>query len=362
MTTVAQLLSSILSRLATTFVPMLLHPLSGDFKTQALWEPGPSQLPLPEVESTHGQAPVSVVEHAPASLLPIPEAHLSSSTASAPRDHVAPPVVVPSEGDKLTKASTTFSVTDERERSKDRMELIKVITPLLISGEPLREWVLNLNWVLSGDSWCDMSGTHATDTPATPSLSKDLLTVLTAAATKHLSSAHMRSARSLLEDMIGEADGNNLINRGNGFEMYQLRIKTGFMRGLGTEAIAHLKEHIAALHMSVESIGAFFKRKDHLCAQICLAKGCELGPAARAAFLLNGLQHGACHEVLKLWVNRILLGQGKLKLTSPINDLQQAATDLLATSQFHKGNILQAGKSHSPTSARAAATPLVPIP
>jgi hypothetical protein len=192
-------------------------------------------------------------------------------------------------------------------------------------------------------------------TPSNRSLSKDLLTVLTTATTKHSSSTHMRSTRSLLEDTVGEVDGNQLIKKGKGFEMFQLRIKTGFNRGLGTEVITHLKEYIDAVHLSLESIGAFFKRKDQLYAQICLAKGCELGPTARTAFLLDGLQRGAYQDVLKVWVNIILLGRGKLKLTSPLTDLQQAATDLLATSQFYKGNDIQAGKTHSP-SARAATT------
>jgi hypothetical protein len=51
-------------------------------------------------------------------------------------------------------------------------------------------------------------------TSLTKSLSKDLLTVLTTAATKHSSSAHARSARSLLEDTIGEVDGPQMIQKG----------------------------------------------------------------------------------------------------------------------------------------------------
>jgi hypothetical protein len=245
------------------------------------------------------------------------------------------------------------------------MENIKGISALPTAGEALREWVLNLNWVLSGDSWCDANGIHATDilvtTPTTKSLSKDLLSALTTAATKHSSANHQRAARALLEDAVGEADGNLLIKKGKGFELFQLRIKTGFNRGLGTEAITHLNEYIAAIHASSESIGAYFKRKAQLYTQICLTEGCELGPTARTVFLLDGLQRGAYQEVLKTWVKRILLGQGKLSLTSSTKDLHQAATDLLATSVYYKGNILQPGKSTNPNpSARAASTSATP--
>jgi hypothetical protein len=297
-------------------VPMLF-PADEDFRTQQQWCPS-HEPPTPEIS--------------------IP-AMDSKSSAS----------VVTEVDDEPTVTSSLFSVTDERERSKDRMESIKIITALPTSGEALREWVLNLNWVLSGDVWCDAHGTHATDlletTASTKSLSKDLLSVLTTAATKHSSSTHHRSARALLEDTIGEVDGNLLIKQGKGFEMFQLRIKTGFSRGLGTEAITHLKEYIAASHLSLESIGAYFKRKGQLYSQICLTKGCELGPTAGTAFLLDGLQRGTYQDVLKPWVNHILLGQGKLKLTSDLKALQQAATDLLATSSCYKGNVLQSGKS-----------------
>jgi hypothetical protein len=88
---------------------------------------------------------------------------------------------------------------------------------LPISGETLREWVLDLTWVLSGDSWCNMLGTNATDlksaAPSTKSLSKDLLSVLAKAATKHSSHSHQRSARALLEDAVGKTDGRALIKK-----------------------------------------------------------------------------------------------------------------------------------------------------
>jgi hypothetical protein len=98
------------------------------------------------------------------------------------------------------------------------MEPIKTITALPTSGEALHKWVLNLNWVLSGDVWCNAHGTHATNiletTTPTKSLSKYLLYVLTTAATKHSSSTHHRSARALLEVTVGDVDGNLLIKQG----------------------------------------------------------------------------------------------------------------------------------------------------
>jgi hypothetical protein len=315
-------------------VPML-SPARGGTQTQILWAPT-RQPPTPEIH---------IPDH-------------SVAARSCPPSPVPSAVTEVGDDTTATATSSMFSVTDERERSKDRMESIKTITALPTTGEALREWVLNLNWVLSGDVWCDAHGTHATDiletTPTTKSLSKDLLSVLTTAATKHTSSMQHHSARALLEDTMGDVDGNLLVKQGKCFEMFQLRIKTGFSRGLGTEAITHLKEYIAAMHLSLEPIGAYVKRKGQLYTQICLTKGCELGSTARTAFLLDGLQRGAYQDVLKPWVNRILLGQGKLKLTSDVKDLQQAATDLLATSTYYKGNVLQAGKTIVQPSARAA--------
>jgi hypothetical protein len=144
--------------------------------------------------------------------------------------------------------------------------------------------------------------------------------------------------------------------------MFQLRIKTGFNLGLGTETITHLKEYIAATHLSLKSIGTYFKHKGQLYAQICLTKGCELGTTTRTAFLFDSLQRGAYSDVLKPWVNRILLGQGKLKLTSDLKALQQAATDLLATSSFYRGSVLQVGKSQASPSARATTDSGSPSP
>jgi hypothetical protein len=70
------------------------------------------------------------------------------------------------------ESSPSFSVLDERECSKDRMESLKGITPLPTSGEALGDWFINLNWALSGDSWCDATGTHVTDILETTSLTK----------------------------------------------------------------------------------------------------------------------------------------------------------------------------------------------
>jgi hypothetical protein len=93
---------------------------------------------------------------------------------------------------------------------------------------------------LAGNCWCH-DGVHATDivttTPSNKSLSNNLLSVLKKAVTEYTSSSHQRNAQSLLRDNVNGINGVTLIAQGKGFEMYQIRIKSGFSHGLGTEAI-----------------------------------------------------------------------------------------------------------------------------
>jgi hypothetical protein len=189
-------------------------------------------------------------------------------------------------------------------------------------------------------------------------LSNDLLSILKKAATSHQSTSHQRNALSLLQDHINGVDRMELITQGKGFEMYQLRIKSGFSRGLGTEAISNLTEYVLAVHQSQESIGAFFDRMSQLYNQVQLTKGCSIGETAQKLFTLDGLCKGAYHEVLGPWVKKTLIGQGQIKLeTATMATLQHGATDLLATSSFYKGNVLAPGKLPRPiTPAACAAT------
>jgi hypothetical protein len=227
------------------------------------------------------------------------------------------------------------------------------VPPLPTSGEALREWVLTLKWSLAGDCWCH-DGKHATDilvtTPNTQSLSNDLMSVLKKAVTGHTSTSHQRNARSLLQDHINGVDGMALIAQGKGFEMYHLRIKSGFSRGLGTEAITHLTEYVSATQNSLESIGAFFDRMTQLYEQVQLTKGCSIGSTAQKSFTLEGLRRGAYSDILGPWVKKILISQGRLKLdTATMSELQHGATDLIATSIYYKGNSLLPGKPRAAT-------------
>jgi hypothetical protein len=171
-----------------------------------------------------------------------------------------------------------------------------------------------------------------------------------------MSTSHARNARSLLQDNINGVNGTELIQSGKGFEMYHLRIKSGFSRGLGTEAITHLTEYVTAVQQSQESIRAYFDRMCQLYEQVQLTKGCNIGETAQKSFTLEGLRRGAYHKVLGPWVKKTLIGQGRLKLdTATMSSLQHGATDLLATSHFFKGNVLLAGKLPHPVAAAARA-------
>jgi hypothetical protein len=256
-----------------------------------------------------------------------------------------------------TLTSSSYSTSVEREQSKDRMTNIK-ISPLPTSGEALREWVLNLKWTLTGDCWCH-DGVHATDilttTAPTKSLPNDLLSILKKAVTEHTNSSYQRNARSLLQDNLNGVDGMSLIAQGKGLKLYHTRIKSGFSRGLGTEAITHLNEYVSVYQKSLESVGSYFGRMAQLYAQVQQTKGCAIGDTAQKSFALEGLRRGAYHEVLGPWVKKILIGQGRIKLDSAtVANFQHGVTDLLATSSFHRQNILLAGRLPKDASARLA--------
>jgi hypothetical protein len=304
-----------------------LYKFDGDLRTTDVWKPSPPPTPYIPVDSTcHPDDLDSTIS-------------TTASTAS------------------ISTSSSTYSSSEERERSKDRMTDLK-ISPLPTSGDALREWVLTLKWSLAGDCWCH-DGTHATDitvtTPSTKSLSNDLMSVLKKAVTEHTTTANLRNARSLLQDNINGVDGTALISQGKGFEMYHLRIKSGFSRGLGTEAITHLTEYVSATQNSLESIGSFFDRMTQLYDQVQQTKGCSIGETAQKSFLLEGLRRGAYSSVLGTWVKKILISQGRLTLsTATMSDLQHGATDLLATSIYYKGNVLLAGRTTPPPPCPAA--------
>jgi hypothetical protein len=112
-----------------------------------------------------------------------------------------------------SSSASTFSASEERERSKDRLKDL-TIAPLPPSGEELREWVINLKWSLVGDCWC-YNGQHATEitvtTPATQSLSNDLLAIIKKAATAHSNPSYQKNAPSLLQDNINDVNGTELM-------------------------------------------------------------------------------------------------------------------------------------------------------
>jgi hypothetical protein len=149
----------------------------------------------------------------------------------------------------------------------------------------------------TGDTRCTETDVSSM-TPVTKSLSNDLLSVFKKAVTEHTSSSHQRNARSLLQDNINGVNGSNLITQGRGFEMFHMRIKLGFSRGLGTEAISNLTEYVNAVQQNQESIGAFFDCMNQLYSQVQLTKGCHIGETAQRSFTLKGLRRGTYHEAL----------------------------------------------------------------
>jgi hypothetical protein len=314
-----------------------LYKFDGDLRTTDVWNPSPPPTPY---------IPVNSICH-PDDL----DSTLSTMASTA----------------SVSTSSSTYSGSEEWEHSKDRMTNFK-ISPLPTAGNALREWVLTLKWSLAGDCCCH-DGTHATDisvtTPSTKSLSHGLMSVLKKAVTEHTTTANLRNARSLLQDNINGVGGTALISQGKGFEMYHLGIKSGFSRGLGTEAITHLTEYVSATQNSLEYIGSFFDRMTQLYDQIQQTKGCSIGETAQKSFLLEALRRGAYSSVLGTWVKKILISQGRITLaTSTMYNLQHGATNLLATSIYYKGNVLLAGRTTPlpPCAVARAATDSVEIP
>jgi hypothetical protein len=140
----------------------------------------------------HQKDPWTLVPPIPTYLSPAPYPDDPALDNCAPEDSLS------TMSTTASTVSSSFSTTEERERSKNRMKDLK-ISSLPTSGEALRKWIMNLKWSLAGDCWCQ-DGIHAIDikttTPATKSLSNDLLSVFKKAVTEHSSSSHQRNAKT----------------------------------------------------------------------------------------------------------------------------------------------------------------------
>jgi hypothetical protein len=259
------------------------------------------------------------------------------------------------------ESSFSFSITKERERSKDRLARLDV-RALPHGNKEAIAWGEMLPWFLSGQFWCH-DGVHACDIPVTTDenkmLSQDLLAVIQRAATVHKNPATQRGVQSLLKEEKGSVNGLDLIKEGRGFELFQLRIRTGYSWGLGSETMPYLWDFMHAVQQSEETVDSFATRPDLLYKQVMLAEGCEMGDLTKKSIFVFGLAKGAYSEVLTPFTKRIQLGQGKLKLkTATLRDIQCDATNLLVTSRYYKDNaILPARKS---VAARAADFALAP--
>jgi hypothetical protein len=176
----------------------------------------------------------------------------------------------------------------------------------------------------------------------------------------HKSTEHQRSATALLQEVLLGADGNAMIKAGQGFELYQSRVKTGFLRGLGTEVIDGLRNYIHVVQQNQEPVASFFKRIQQLYNQVQVTRGCEIGDLTRKAFALEGLANGAYHEVFKHFVQKIHLNSGRVKLASiSLDDIQSAATDVLVSSKYYKDHAILPGRLPV-VKARAAVTDQLP--
>jgi hypothetical protein len=248
------------------------------------------------------------------------------------------------------ESSFSFSITEERERSKDRLARLDV-PPLphgnkeaIAWGEmaPLRP-ILVPRRVLA----CDIAVT----TEDNKMLSQDLLTVIQRAATVHKNSATQRDVQSLLKEEIGDVNGLDLIKEGRGFELFQLRIRRGYSRGLGSETMSYPWDFMHAVQLLEETVDSFATRLDLLYKQVMLAEGCEMGDPTKKSFFVFGLTKGAYSEVPPPFTKRIQLGQGKLKLkTATLRAIQSDATNLLVTSRYYKDDVIFPGRK--PLAAR----------
>jgi hypothetical protein len=326
--------------------PMLFHY---DRVTQERtpWAPPPSDpVILPSDHVTRNDAESELNDLAGRRITIIPE----------------PPTPGQDDASKSSKESTSsFSITEERERSKDRLARLDV-PPLPHGNKEAIAWGEMLPWLLSGQFWCH-EGVHACDIPVTTEdnkmLSQDLLTVIQRAATVHKTSATQRGVQSLLKEEIGEVNGLELIKEGRGFELFQLRIRTGYSRGLGSETMSYLWDFMHAVQQSEETIDSFATRLHLLYKQVMLAEGCEMGSLTKKSIFVFGLAKGAYNEVLAPFTKRIQLGQGKMKLkTATLRAIQSDATNLLVTSRYYKDNVILPGRK--PAAARAAAADTAP--
>jgi hypothetical protein len=184
-------------------------------------------------------------------------------------------------------------------------------------------------------------------------LSQDLLAVIQRAATVHKNPATQHGVQSLLKEEIGTVNGLDLIKEGRGFELFQLRIHTGYSRGLGYETMSYLWDFMHAVQQSEETIDSFATRLDLLYKQVMLAEGCEMGDLTKKSIFVFGLAKGAYSELLTPFTKRIQLGQGKLKLkTATLRAIQCDATNLLVTSRYYKDSVIL--PCRKPDAARAA--------
>jgi hypothetical protein len=163
-------------------------------------------------------------------------------------------------------------------------------------------WSENLLWRLSAQHWWCHDGIHTceilTTTPETTSLSQDLLSLLQRCTLAHKNANHQRAVQSLFEEEMAGVDGLDLIKNGKGFELFQLRVKTGFSCGLGSEVMSYLWNYTHTIQASNESVGSFSRCLSQLYSQVQLTENCELGELTQKLVFVFGLEKGSYHEVL----------------------------------------------------------------
>jgi hypothetical protein len=149
-----------------------------------------------------------------------------------------------------------------------------------------------------------------------------------------------------------------LIKEGKGFELFQLRIRTGYSQGLGSETMSYLWDFMHTVQHSEETVDSFATRLELLYKQVMLAEGCEMGDLTKKSIFVFGLAKGAYSEVLSPFAKKIQLGQGKLKLkTATLRVIQSDATNLLVTSRYYKDNVILAGRKAASARMTDSASP-----